>query len=110
MGTGRMTGRGLGRCSGAEYAGDRRPYTSYGQALNFGYDRGFGNGFGQGRGSGRGRRQRRGFGRNWRYRDNPYPATASDEIKILKADEGYLKRSLEDLQNRIEQLKKDSSE
>ena len=57
-GSGPMSGRGMGYCSGSTNPGYMSPGPGYGFGRGGGFGRGFGRGFGLGRGFGRGR----GFG------------------------------------------------
>ena len=105
MGDGPMTGGARGLCKPAN-AGYNPRFTedfSYGRGL--GLRRGFRGGFGPDRGRGRG------FGRGYGwYPSGPaYPAGASNEIDMLKADTDYMQKSLDVINKRIEELKKKPS-
>lgn len=115
MGSGPMTGRGLGYCAGYPAAGNMNPAGGRGYS-----GRGRGSG---GRGAGRGRRNRYyatgipgwsrsamgmpAFGQGF-YQDYPYVSelTPKDEVNILKNQSKALKRQLEDIQGRIDALEK----
>ena len=95
-----MTGGGFGRCNAAR-AGGRRF---------------FGRGFGRGRGYGRGRGLRGGFagwyGPAWwggPVYDVPYTATREEEISALRDEAAGLKADLEYVNQRIQELEKESS-
>ncbi|MFH1241604.1 MAG: DUF5320 domain-containing protein [Pseudomonadota bacterium] len=103
-GAGPMTGWGRGFCSPA----------------GAGYRPGFGRAFGFRRGAGRGR----GFGRLFGPRaffpasrlqfvptyDYGYPIKPEEEIEVLKADANSMRSVLDEINRRIEELRKDSSE
>ena len=102
-GMGPMTGRGMGYCADAGAPGYANP--------------GFGRGFGGGRGWG-------GGGRGWRHRfyatgqpgwargayaygpafDYPPPPTPEQETQSLKSEAEWLKRQLDAISQRIEEL------
>lgn len=107
MGAGPMTGGARGLCNPAN-AGYNPRFTegfSYGRGL--GLRRGFRGGFGPNRGLGRG------FGRGYEWYPPAvglaYPAGASDEIDMLKADANYMRKSLDAINKRIEELEKKPS-
>ena len=106
-GAGSMTGGARGLCNPAN-AGYNPRFTegfSYGRGL--GLRRGFRGGFGPNRGLGRG------FGGGYEWyppaAGPAYPAGASDEIDMLKADANYMQKSLEAINKRIEELEKKPS-
>jgi len=126
MGAGPMTGRGAGFCAGYDVPGYMNP--------SFG--RGFGRGFGYGRGGGFGRGYQ-GGGRGWRHQyyatgapgwargyGYPYPeaypggsgtttnvkAAQADELLHLKEQAQYFKRTLDDIEQRIDELQKNTKE
>ncbi len=106
-GAGPMTGGARGLCNPAN-AGYNPRFTegfSYGRGL--GLRRGFRGGFGPDRGWGRG------FGRGYEWYPPAvgpdYPAGASDEIDMLKADANYMQKSLDAIYKRIEKLEKEPS-
>ncbi|MBN2699351.1 MAG: DUF5320 domain-containing protein [Bacteroidales bacterium] len=104
-GLGPMTGRALGFCAGYDSPGYTREFVG-GMGRGYGFRGGRGNGFGRGRGMGYG----------WgRYPDRPYPgalygfpyspfASKEDEIKMLRAEAEYLKRSQKDIEKRLSEL------
>jgi len=107
MGAGPMTGGARGRCNPAA-AGTVPGYAggySYGRGL--GLRRGFRGGFG------RGASMRRGYGGSYGW----YPpaagpifqASAADEIEMLRAEADYLKKSLDAINIRIDELEKKSA-
>ena len=100
MGAGPMTGGHRGLCGGA-----------YGRSANIGYGGGRGMGFRRGHGRGRGFGYR-GYGG---YPAPPafgpsYPVSSADEMAMLQAEANAMQASLESIQNRIAELKKDASE
>ncbi len=115
MGLGSMTGRAAGFCAGYNAPGYMNPISGRGYA-------GMGRGF-FGRGGGRGRR-------NWFYATGvpgwqratmgmpafggayPYApeVTPQQEVDILKNEADFLKKQLENIQGRIETLKKVETE
>ena len=106
MGAGPMTGGSRGRCNPA-MAGNIPAYGGgYGYSRGLGLRRGFRGGYGSG--AGRGRGGSRGYG--W---GPPAPAPAympaysmdaASEMDRLKADAEYLKKSLEAINKRMEEL------
>ncbi len=107
LGLGPRTGRATGYCAGFGMPGSANPIPGRG-------------GFGFGRGSGLGWSGR---GRGWRcsYRATGLPGwaragygyplygpefTAKDEINVLQDQADFLKKQLEDIQNRISTLEK----
>ena len=106
MGAGPMTGGARGRCNPATagnisaYAGD------YGYGRGLGLRRGFRGGYGSGRG--------RGFGRGYGWYPPAvapaYPMDPSNEMEMLKADADYMKKSLDTINKRIEELENKPSE
>ncbi len=104
MGLGPRTGRGLGYCNG---------YDSPGYTKGVPIGRGFGWGAGWGRGWGRGfGRGWRGFGRfgwgRWSYPYYNQPVSPADERKILEDELNYLKSQMDAINQRLEDLDKDS--
>jgi|LFRM01.2.fsa_nt_gb hypothetical protein len=100
MGTGPMTGRGLGPCN-----------TGSERLVGYGYGRGGGMGFGPGRGRGMGfgpgRGCMRGFGGYGRgygrgYAAMPYPEV--NEKEYLEEEKKYLQNQLEGISKRLEDL------
>lgn len=118
MGAGPMTGGARGYCNPAG-AGYAPAYgRGYGNGPGYGRGRGFGAGFGAGVGRGRG--YGRGFG--WR---SPYPARdagygpsygapyqmdPSEEMNMLRTEAESMKRGLDEINRRIEELGKGASE
>lgn len=101
MGAGPMTGGRRGLCGAGSSA--HVPHAHGGFDYGFGSGRGFGPGRGRGRGMGRGFcRYPRAYGFN-------YPLSATDEIDTLKADADYMKKSLDTINARIEELTKKNS-
>ena len=104
LGAGSMTGGARGRCNPATagnipaYAGD------YGYGLGLGLRRGFRGGYGPGQGRGRG--YGRGYGGYPPAVPPVYSMSAADEMDTLKADADYLKKSLDAINRRIEELGK----
>ena len=109
-GMGPMTGRAAGYCAGYSVPGYTNPILGRG---GFGFGRGLGrgrSGFGFGRGLGR--------GRGWAYPAYGYPTfggqaypyvpepTAKEEMGMLKEQADFLKQHLEDIQGRVNTLKK----
>lgn len=68
---------------------------------------GMGNGFGFGRGFGRGRG--RGFGPGWGGLGGPYPATADEEGRALRAQADSLKSTLENIEARLRKLESEDA-
>lgn len=115
MGQGPMTGRAMGICTGNGTLGFRGGYGG-------GMGKGFGYGFGRGRGGARGmgRGMGMGMGYGWGHRTGLYhegffmdfpwarTITREDEIKILKAQAEYLKRSQNDIEKRLKELEQES--
>ncbi|MCD6250236.1 MAG: DUF5320 domain-containing protein [candidate division Zixibacteria bacterium] len=122
-GAGAMTGRGAGLCAGNDVPGYMNP--AYGRGFGGGRGRGFGRGFGMG--GGRGWRNQYyatgapGWARGYGY---PYPeaypggfgtttnvkATQADELLHLKEQAQYFKRTLDDIEQRIDELQKNAKE
>lgn len=110
MGMGPMTGRGMGYCAGVGAPGYANPAP------------GFGRGFGRGRGgwgSGRGWRNqyyatgqpgwaRAGYGYAPAWDYGPYgPMTQEQETELLKSQAQALKRELDAITQRLEELEKE---
>jgi hypothetical protein len=110
MGSGPMTGRGMGYCAGSTGPGFISPGPGYGYGRGFGFGRGFGRGFGLGRGRGW---RHPGFGRFWGY---PYPQetppstfqplTEEQEMDALEEHAKILEEELEQLKKRQIELKR----
>ncbi|MBW1695763.1 MAG: DUF5320 domain-containing protein [Deltaproteobacteria bacterium] len=99
-GEGPMTGGGRGYCNPA-WAGYRPLY-----GRRFGYSRGY-----------RGRGFRRGFGPGYGLGIDyapgygmPYSLDSSKEVDMLKAEAEAMKNDLDEINKRIEELEKESSE
>jgi hypothetical protein len=110
MGSGPMTGRGMGYCAGFTVPG----FMS--QGPGFGYGRGFG--FGREFGFGRGRGWRHpGFGRFWGYpypQEIPYstfqPLTEEQEMDVLEEQAKMLEDELNQVKKRQAEIKKRKQE
>jgi len=118
MGAGPMTGGARGYCNpaGAGYA------PAYGRGFGYGQGYGRGRGFGAGYGAGYGRG--RGYGRGFGWRASspawdagygpsygaPYQMDPSEEMGMLKNEAESMKRGLDDINRRIEELEKGASE
>jgi hypothetical protein len=119
MGAGPMTGGARGYCNSAG-AGYAPAYgRGYGYGPGYGRGRGFGAGFGAGFGRGRG------YGRcffGWRssypawdagYGPSygaPYQMDPSEEMNMLRTEAESMKRGLDEINRRIEELEKRASE
>jgi hypothetical protein len=104
MGAGSMTGGGRGLCNPANAKTISRFTQGFNYGRGLGRRRGFRGGYGPDRGLGRS--FNRGYG--W-YPTTVRPADlagTSDEIDMLKADAGYLQKSLDAINRRIEELEK----
>lgn len=94
-GKGSRTGRGLGYCTGNDMPGAAR-----GAGMGRGFGRGLGRGFGMGRGFGR-------WNRVGVSTANPVQETGQqNEIEMFENDKKELEKTLEDINKRLEQLKK----
>jgi hypothetical protein len=103
MGAGAMSGGGRGHCNPA-MAGNIPAYAGgYGYGRGLGLRRGFRGGCGPGKG--RGRAGGRGYGWVPPVAGPAYPMDAASEMDMLKADADYLKKSLEAIEKRIEELR-----
>lgn len=107
-GTGPMTGRGMGYCAGYDAPGYANP------GPGFGRGRGWGRGWG---GGGRGWRYgyyttglprwaRYGYPPAWAYGPYGPPVTEEQETELLKDQAEALKRELEAITMRLEELEK----
>ncbi|HQC52303.1 MAG TPA: DUF5320 domain-containing protein [Lentisphaeria bacterium] len=113
LGQGAKTGRGAGFCAGFSAPGFANAGfgCGRGRGLGFGRGAGFGRGFGGGQGFGRG--AGRGFGRgfaNWGGAafDNATAAatpTAEQESDILQKQAEYLEANLQEIRQRLAELK-----
>jgi hypothetical protein len=104
MGSGPMTGRAMGFCSGSTGPGFMSPGPGYG------FGRGFGRGFGFGRGGGW---RHPGFGRFWGYpypQETPYstfqPFTEEQEMDVLDDQTKLLEDELKQIRKRQAELKR----
>ena len=104
MGGGPMTGGRRGLCGRSGSVADSPAYSGFGYGRRLGFRRGAGREFGPGRGSGRG------FGRDAYGYPPAYPIEASmgtgEEMNMLKAEADYMKKSIEAINKRIEELEK----
>lgn len=108
MGAGPMTGGARGLCNPAT-AGTIPTYAAgYAYGRGLGLRRGFRGGYGPG--TGRGRGFSRGYGWYPPAVGPVYPVDAADEMEMLKADANYMKKSLDAINKRIEELEKKPSE
>ena len=112
MGAGPMTGGARGRCNPA-MAGNIPAYAGgYGYGRGLGLRRGFRGGYGPG--AGRGRAGGRGYGWVPPAAGPAYPPAyttdPASEIDMLKADADYLKKSLEAINKRMEELADDPAD
>jgi hypothetical protein len=110
MGSGPMTGRGMGYCGGSTGPGFISPGPGYGFGRGGGFGRGFGRGFGPGRGRGW---RHPGFGRFWGYpypQATPYstfpPFTEEQEMDVLEEQAKILEDELNQLKRRQAELKR----
>jgi len=97
-----MTGGARGRCNPAT-AGNIPAYAGgYGYGRGLGLRRGFRGGYGPGLG------RDRGFGRGYGWyppvAGPAYSMDATDEMDMLKAEADYMKKSLDAINKRIEEL------
>jgi len=103
-GMGPMTGRAAGFCAGFGVPGYANPVGG----------RGYGMGLGRGRGMGQGRGFGRGFGRFGATGSYPVNApfepvlTSTQEVESLKQQAEFLQNNLSQINDRIEQLEKES--
>ncbi len=107
MGAGPMSGGARGICNPANAGYNPRFTEGYGYGRGLGLRRGFRGGFGPDRGLGRG--FGRGYGLYPPAVGPAYQADASDEIDMLKADDNYMRKSLDAINKRIEELEKKAS-
>ena len=108
MGAGPMTGGARGRCNPATAATVPAYAGGYGYGRGLGLGRGFRGGFGPGVGRGRGYSS----GYTW-YPPAvgpAYPVDPSNEMDMLKEDADYLKKSLDAINRRLEELENKPSE
>jgi hypothetical protein len=103
-----MTGGARGRCNPAT-AGTIPAFAGgYGYGPGLALRRGFRGGFGPDMGRGRG------FGRGYRWYPRNvgpnYPTAAASEVDILKADADYMQKSLDAINERIDELSEKPAE
>ena len=105
LGSGPMTGRGMGYCGGFAGPGFMSPGPGYGFGRGGGFGRGFGRGFGFGR------------GRGWRHpypQATPYslfePLTEKQEMEALEEQTKFLEDELSQLKRRQAELKRQRQE
>jgi len=108
MGTGPKTGGARGLCNPANAEYNPRIAEGFSSGRGLGLRRRFRGGFGTDRGRGRC------FGRGSGGWSRPavgqaYPASASDEIDMLKADANYMQKLLDAINKRIEESGKKTS-
>jgi hypothetical protein len=121
-GMGSMTGWGRGFCNPSRTADGPVPmprpgYRGYGYGQGFGrgfgqgrcFKRGIGFGFGRGRGYGRGFDPRGTYPSMGRWYGSPYAMNSSDELNMLKDDAEAMKKELDVINKRIEELEAESS-
>jgi hypothetical protein len=108
MGAGPMTGGARGRCNPATAGMIPAFAGGYGYGRGLAFRRCFRGGFGPGTGYGGG------FGRGYRWYSpavSPvYPTDAVNEMDILKADADYMKKSLDAINKRIDELSEKPAE
>jgi hypothetical protein len=108
MGAGPMTGGARGRCNPVT-AGTIPAFAGgYGYGRGLAMRRGFRGAYGPG--GGRGRGYGRGFGWYSPAAGPDYSMDAAGEIDMLKADAEYMKKSLDAINKRIEELSKKPAE
>ena len=112
MGAGPMTGGRRGLCNPATAASANAFIGDYGYGYGYGggmgLRRGFRGGFGRGMGI------RRGYGRGYGWyppvADPVYPSYAADEMDMLRAEADYLRKSLDAINARIDEIEKKPAE
>jgi uncharacterized protein DUF5320 len=106
-GSGPMTGRQAGYCTGNNAPG----YTS--APLGGGFGRGFGRGMGGGQGRGFGRGFGRGIGAGWVQQPAAAPIApvqaSNSELDMLKAQSEAIQNTLENINQRIQKLEESSA-
>jgi len=107
MGDGPMTGGRRGRCVRSDNVADLPAYGGFGYGRGMGARRGAGRGFGPYRGRGHG------YGRGYYMYPAAYPVDdamgRAGEMAMLKAEADAMKKSLEAVQKRIEDLDRGES-
>jgi hypothetical protein len=121
-GMGPITGWGRGFCNPSRTAYDQTQLLRPGYR-QYGYGQGFGRGFGQGRffrcgfgpGFGRGRGYRRGFDPReaypapGRWYGESHAMSSQDELNMLKDEAGAMRKELDAINKRIQELEAESS-
>ena len=121
-GMGSMTGWGRGFCNPSRTADGPAPtlrpgYRGYGYGQGFGgalgqgrcFRGGFGSGFGRGRGYGRGFDPRGAYPSMGRWYGEPYAMNSGDELNLLKNEAGAMKKDLDAINKRIQELEAEFS-
>jgi len=122
-GMGSMTGGGRGFCNSSRTAYGPTPILrpgyrgyDYGQGFGRGFGQarcfrgGFGPGFGRGRGYGRGFDSRGAHPSMGRWYEGSYAMNSQDELNMLKDEAGAMKKELDAINKRINELQSESSE
>jgi hypothetical protein len=108
MGAGSMTGGRRGLCNPATAKSTRAYISNYGYGSGLGFRRGFRGGFG------RGADMWRGYGRGYGWyppaAGPAFPFSVADEMDMLRAEADYLKKSLDAINTRIDELEKKPAE
>ena len=108
-GEGLMAAGARGYCNAAQ-AGYRPPMYGQGRGRGRGMPRSFGPWYGRGRSFSRGGYSPA-WGRGYAPGVNmPYPLEPSEELNMLKAEADAMKGGLEEINRRVEELEKESSE
>ena len=102
MGAGPMTGGARGRCNPATAATLTAYGGGYGYGRGLGLRRGFRGAYDPGRGRGRG--YGRGYGGYPPAAGSAYSMDATREVDMLKADADYMRKSLDAINKRIDEL------
>ncbi|MBW2641004.1 MAG: DUF5320 domain-containing protein [Deltaproteobacteria bacterium] len=121
-GMGSMTGWGRGFCNPSRTADGpatilRSGYRGYGYGQGFGrgfgqgrcFRGGFGSGFGRDRGYGRGLDPRGAYPSMGRSYGSSYVTNSGDELNMLKDEAGAMKKELDAINKRIQELEAESS-
>jgi len=108
MGAGAMTGGARGRCNPATARNIPTYAGGYGYGRGLGLRRGFRGGYGPGPGRGRG------FGRGYGWyppaAGSAYSMGAAGEMDMLKTEADYMKKSLDAVNKRIDELSEKPAE
>ena len=107
-GAGPMTGGARGCCHPAEAGKIPAFEGGYGYGRGLGLMRGFRGGFGQGRGRGRG--FGRGYGGYYHPAGPVHPTDAASEKDMLKANAEHMQKSLDAINQRIDELSNEPAE